>query len=158
MTADCKMSSTQLLTTLHGHDPPAPRNWKQQPSQFPPSLLLSSLSHPCPLIPLTGVARKCSWEPLPSSLPSSSSSVGGKQAYGLIFSIHFLNVFPVGKRPQYTDHYFSQYKKKLPLPILNECVSLRRHSGPFFLNIKSYPHIPQISSDYTKKSRYIFKV
>ena len=28
----------------------------------------------------------------------------------------------------------------------------------FFLNIKSYPHIPQISSDYTKKSRYIFKV
>ena len=38
--------------------------------------------------------------------------VGGKQAYGLIFSIYFLNVFPVGKRPQYTDHYFSQYKKK----------------------------------------------
>ena len=37
--------------------------------------------------------------------------VGGKEAHGLIFSIHFLNVFPVGKRPQYTDHYFSQYKK-----------------------------------------------
>ena len=38
-------------------------------------------------------------------------AVGGKGAYWLIFSIHFLNVFPVGKRPQYTDHYFSQYKK-----------------------------------------------
>jgi len=40
-----------------------------------------------------------------------TTRVGGKGAYGLIFSIHFLNVFPVGKRPQYTDHYFSQYKK-----------------------------------------------
>ena len=55
-----------------------------------------------------------------------------------IFSLHFLNVFPVGKRPQYTDHYFSQYKKKLPLPILNDCVSLWRHSGPFFLNIRFF--------------------
>ena len=46
-----------------------------------------------------------------SRLAVPQSRVGGKEAYGLIFSIHFLNVFPVGKRPQYTDHYFSQYKK-----------------------------------------------
>ena len=46
----------------------------------------------------------------------------GKWGYVVIFSIHFLNDFPVGKRPQYTDHYFSQYKK-LPLPMLNDCVS-----------------------------------
>ena len=93
------------------------------PSFLHPSLLLSSLPSASPHIQVRSISvermsfRAADLRPTVKRYifhfepKIMSLGVVSKWGYGDIFSIHFLNVFPVGKRPQYTDHFFSQYKK-----------------------------------------------